>query len=320
MRFKIDLIVVALALFTCCPAWGAPKNSVNKNSVRPQSAGKQVPPSPVNILSIMPAQGEPNSSVTLTGTGFTEKSTVFLGSSEVPTRYLGPQQLHFDIPKLLPGLYALFVKREDGVTSKTYNFSLLPPKPRMDTITPDSINICAAGLERVITVTGSNFQPNSQVLFNGAVIKSTFNSSSSLSFAIPQAPGGLHQVQVKNPEDPAATIPFAFSIKSTPEITGVTQGENAVNNYKLIIYGRNFQPGATLSVEEETLQVGYEAVAGKQITAGGPAMGNREQLIFVDCSKLVYLRYPASQVEKGLKLRVTNPGGEISQVLLVSAP
>ena len=46
---------------------------------------------PLNILSIIPAQGEPGITVTLYGSGFSEKTTVFLGNMELPAKVVGPE-------------------------------------------------------------------------------------------------------------------------------------------------------------------------------------------------------------------------------------
>ncbi|GAC1448316.1 MAG: hypothetical protein PVSMB11_09820 [Desulfuromonadaceae bacterium] len=53
---------------------------------------------------------------------------------------------------------------------------------------------------------------------------------------------------------------------------------------------------------------------------GGQDMAEREKLIYIDCTKLIYQRYPYSPVNKDFRLQVVNPGGEGSQVITVTAP
>lgn len=289
------------------------KKSTPTQAVKPAPA-----PSP-NILSIIPAQGEPNITVTLSGTGFTAKTAAYLGTTEVPTTVAGPELLTFTIPKLPSGLYALFLKRDDGTTSRTYNFSIQAPKPFVESISPDTITVCSSPAERVIYITGRNFQPESQVLFDGSVIRSSFGSESSITFAVPQATVGLHQVQVKNPED-TVTTPISLTIVAKPEIYNVTRSDGSVNYYKLVIEGKNFQPGATIVVEENSLQVGLNAGVGKQLKAGAISSGEREFLTFEDCSKLVYQRYPTDPTEKDLRIKVINPNGEVSSEVQVTTP
>src|SRR5664279_1288688 len=100
---------------------------------------RDIQPTPITILSIIPAQGEPATSVTLSGSGFTDKTSAFLGNTGVSTEVLGPKQLTFDIPNLPPGLYALYLRRGDGTTSRTYNFTLLPPKPDIYALSTDTM-------------------------------------------------------------------------------------------------------------------------------------------------------------------------------------
>ena len=317
MKHLVIALAALAALLPAVATQGAPQARTTKKVAAP--AEKPTPAPAPNILSIIPAQGEPNITVTLSGTGFTAKTAAFLGTIEVPTTVVGPEMLTFSIPKLPSGLYALFLKREDGATSRTYNFSIQAPKPFVESISPDTISVCSSAGERVVSISGRNFQPSSQVLFNGSVVKSSFGSEESLTFAVPQAPGGLHQVQVKNPEE-TVTTPMTLAIVATPEISSVTRGDGSVTYYKLIIEGKNFQPGATIVVEESSLQVGLSAGAGKQLRAGATPSGERENLTFVDCSKLVYQRYPADPTEKDLRIQVINPNGEVSSVVQVTAP
>lgn len=319
MRYRALALMTVAALLTAWPAGAATRNNKAKTTKNPPAAENLPPSLPVNILSIIPAQGEPDISVTLSGTGFTEKTIAFLGNNDVPTRVLSPQTLTFDIPKLAPGLYALFLRREDGTTSRTYNFSILPPKPVVESLSPDTISVCSAGTERQVSISGSNFQPASKVLFNGSIIASSYASPQSITFTVPPAPGGLHQVQVKNPED-IVTTPITLSVKATPEISSVTRGESFVNYYKLIISGQNFQPGAAIMVEERSFQVGLNVGAGKRLTAGGIATGERESLVYVNCSTLAYQRYPSDPTDKDLRILVINPNGEGSSMVQVTAP
>ena len=177
----------------------------------------------VTILSIIPAQGEPGTTVTLYGTGFTEKTTVLLANSELPARLTAPQQLSFDIPKLDPGLYALFLKREDGTTSRPYNFTILPVRPVASSLSPDTVYTCTASRDRDVTVSGHNFREGSLVVFDGAAVRSRVSSADSISFTVPQVAGGLHQVQVKNPGDTFSGV-LGLMIDARPEISGASLG------------------------------------------------------------------------------------------------
>lgn len=235
-----------VAVLVAGTAGGATRPAKQKQ-IAAAAATKAPEPVPVNILSIIPAQGEPNTTVTLSGSGFASGTTAYLGNTEIPARLVGTDVLSFEIPRLQPGLYALFVKRGDGITSRTYNFSVLPPKPVVESLYPETVDVCSPSGERLVTITGRNFQAESRVLFNGAAVRSSFGSPQALSFIVPPVQAGLHQIQVKNAEE-TVTTPVTLVVRGTPEVFSVVRGESSVNYYNLVIEGRNFQPGATLSV------------------------------------------------------------------------
>jgi hypothetical protein len=284
---------------------------------------KDEQPRQITILSIIPAQGEPETSVTLSGSGFTDKTVAFLGNTATPTEVLSPKQLAFDIPNLPPGLYALFLRNADGTTSRTYNFNLLPPKPVVDSLSPDTIQYCSPDKEREVVIAGRNFHDRSQVLFDGAVIRGHFNSRESLSFKVPRVAAGLHQVQVKNQGDTLSGAQGLF-IDGRPEIDSVTAADDFVNYYNLVIGGRNFQQDSTLVVSEERDpdQTGSQGTIAevKRLRSGTANASERERLIYVNCGRIVYQRYPYSTTLKNFKVQLVNPGGEESSVVQVSAP
>ena len=54
-----------------------------------------------------------------------------------------------------------------------------------------------------------------------------------------------------------------------------------------------------------------------------PASANpadREKVIYVDCNRIIYQRYPYDSAVKSFTLQVLNPNGESSSVVQVSAP
>ena len=296
-RFIAIAITLLMAVPSVALAQKATKQKQSPQDTRPV----------ISILSIVPTQGEPGNSVTLSGSGFSDQTTVFLGNTEIPARVTSSRQLSFEIPKLSPGLYALYLRRDDGTTSKTYNFTVSPLKPVALSLTPDTVQTCASGREREVTITGRNFQEGSQLLFDGAVIPSRFGSSESISFTAPQLAGGLHQVQVKNPEE-TMTVPLALMINSRPEVTSVSQGEDFVNYYQLIIEGRNFQQSSLLTID------------GKRLGSGEGPAGERERLIYFNCNRMIYERHPYDSTVKNFRLQVVNQNGEESAVVQVTAP
>lgn len=264
---------------------------------------------PVTVLSIIPAQAEPGAKVTLSGSGFGENATVFLGSVEIPARITGAKLAEFNLPlQMEPGLYALYLKRSDGMTGRSYNFTVLPLRPVLSSLEPAVISSCATGREREVIARGGNYGAASMLFFDGAALPSTLLSPESISFTVPAVPGGIHQVQVKNsPEN--SSVPLTLSVETRPEIGQVTVGNEYVNFYELIITGKNFNQNS--SVYMDGLQIGGRS---------GQDMAEREKLIYIDCTKLIYQRHPYSPVNKDFRLQVVNNGGEGSQVITVTAP
>lgn len=261
------------------------------------------------ILSIIPAQAEPGGKVMMFGSGFGTQASAYLGSVEISARVVDGRQVEFYIPQQLdPGLYALYLKRSDGAVSRPYNFSVLPLRPVLNGLSPDTISSCAQGSDREVTARGQNFLETSQIVFDGAVLRSRYLSGDALSFTVPNVPGGLHQVVVRNsPEN--VTVAHGLMVETKPEIVQVMIGNQYVNYYELVIVGRNFQQNSSIYVDGQKIG-GY----------GGQDIGNRENLIYVDCNKMIYERHPYSQVNKDFSIMVMNPGGEGSQTINVTAP
>jgi hypothetical protein len=297
------VLLISLVMNTSL-SFAAERPQHSKTQTAPVAAAPAAPA----ILSIIPAQGEPGSKVTIFGTGFGERVSAFLASVEIPAKVTDGKQLEFTIPSLDAGLYALYLKRGDGVTGRAYNFTVLPLRPVLSELSPDLISSCAQGREREITALGHNFIENSLLLFDGAIIKSRFISSESIAFTLPLVAGGLHQVMIKNaPEN--ASMPVGLTIETRPEIRQVMVGNEYVNYYELIIEGKNFQQNSSIYVDGQR-------VGGR----GGAEVSEREKLIYVDCTRLIYQRYPYSPANKDFHIQVINPGSEASQVVNVTAP
>ena len=262
---------------------------------------------PLSVLSIIPAQGEPGQTVTLNGTGFTTATSVFLGNRELPATVVAGRILTVEIPDLPPGVYALYLRREDGSTSRPYNFLLQPLKPFVSSLSPDTVTSCASGREREVVLSGANFQSGARVLLDGAAIATRFISPSALSFVVPQLNAGLHQIQVKNPSDAASGV-LALFLDSVPAIGSVAIGAEYVNYYELILTGKNFQQTSVLVAD------------GDRVTTGTQVVGERDQLIFQGCNQLVYQRHPYDPTPKEIQLQVVNRNGEESGVFTINAP
>jgi hypothetical protein len=260
-----------------------------------------------SILSIIPGQTQPGNSVVISGAGFNSESTLFLGIKEIPFQTVSDQQLSFELPQIPAGNYALYIRNKNGEASKAYSFTVTPVKPSVSALYPETVPLCSAGGERQVLVKGKHFLEGARLLFDGAMIKGSRLSAEEMSFQTPQVPGGLHQVQVKNPEETVSSA-IALLITSQPEILAVRQGNDYVNFYELNIEGINFQHGSKLIVDGRTIQ------------SGVPNPGDRDRLVFINCNSLTYQRYPHDPSVKSFQLVIVNPNGEESSLFTVSAP
>jgi len=285
-------------------------SAVSQGETASGQLGRRIPEvklPPLSVLSIIPAQGEPGTTVTLNGTGFTRATTAMLGILELPSTVVGGKLLSIVLPDLAPGVYALYLKREDGSTSRAYNFMLLPQKPVASSLAPDTISSCASGRDREVVISGANFQSGTRILLDGAAISTRFISSSAISFLAPQLGPGLHQVQVLNPPE-ALSGTLALFLDSRPEILGVTVGNEYVSYYELIVTGKNFQQTSVLVAD------------GVRVGSRSPAVGDRDQLVYQGCNQILYQRHPYDPSPKEMKLQVVNQNGEESNLFSISAP
>jgi len=260
-----------------------------------------------SILSIIPGQAQPGNSVVISGAGFNSESTLFLGIKEIPFQTVTDQQISFELPQIPAGNYALYVRHKDGAASKAYSFTVTPVKPSIQSISPETVPLCSSVGDRQVLVKGQHFLEGARLLFDGAVIKGSRISTEEMTFKTPQVAGGLHQIQVKNPEE-AVSSAIALLITSQPEILTVRQGNDYVNFYELNIEGINFQHGSKLIVDGRTIQ------------SGVPNPGDRDRLVFINCNSLTYQRYPNDPSVKSFQMVIVNPNGEESSLFTVSAP
>lgn len=309
MRTISVTVTLMLLSFMTGTVFSAERPQRVKQGAAPGPAPAASAPAPT-VLSIIPAQIEPGMRVMIYGSGFGERASVFLGSVEIPAKITDGRQAEFTVPaQMEAGLYALYVKRADGSAGRVYNFTVLPLRPVLNLLAPDHINSCAQGGEREVTAQGQNFTEHSQLFFDGAVIRSTLASPDALTFSVPQVAGGLHQVMVKNSSE-NASAPMALAVDTKPEISQITVGNEYVNYYELLIEGRNFQQNSSIYVDG--MRVGGRG--------GQETLEQREKLIYIDCTRLIYQRHPYSPVNKDFRLQVVNQGGEGSQVVNVTAP
>ena len=254
-------------------------------------------------LSITPTQAEPGARAVISMNSSIHGARLYLGGTELTAEKLDGSKLAFIVPDIPPGLYALGLLFSDN-TSRSYSFTVLPQRPVTLKIEPDQVTGCSLNEAVEATVYGRHFTETTQLLFDGAIIASRYQSSEAIRFRIPRVTGGLHQVTVRSNNENAT--PLALSILTQPEINTVSTGTDRVTSYDLIIEGSNFQQGSQLLVD------------GLRVDSSGTSPTG--QITSIDCNRMVYQRKPFSSTPRPLKLQVVNPGGETSSAYLMITP
>lgn len=137
--------------------------------------------SPTNV----PA-GSPALTVTFTGTGYIKATTATLNGVAVQANYVSATSLQASVPAtaLAAGQVADFVLSNPspgGGSSITAKFSIMSPTPVVNGVSPRNI---PQGADAMITVSGSGFEANSVVLYNGSARPTTFVNSTTLQVAL----------------------------------------------------------------------------------------------------------------------------------------
>lgn len=281
----------------------------------------------LEITSVAPTRAIPGTRVILTGGVFSVQSHVFLGEQFVAPVQLLPRQIEFIVPALPPGSYSLTVQDDIDSAVQPFTFEILAPRPQIAWLDPDNLDVCADEAERLVRVNGSNFGPGTQLLLGGNAVGGRIIDIATMEFRLPELPAGVYGVEARNP-DGSASLPHSLWINSVPEISAVERGDDFVNNYEVVIRGKNFFYNSILVVRESDRGAGgmgirqttHYAHRGAPALALGTLPASGEQLRYADCRTLVYLRYPSSLQEKELTLQVINPDGKKTVPYVVTLP
>lgn len=265
----------------------------------------------LEITSLFPSTVTPGATVTLTGGPFAAGDIVLVGDRRFVVTALESTRLTFTLPELAAGEYALTVERAGQRSERHFMLRVVLPPPRIDLLSPATLDSCIVAGQRQVTVSGSNFQPSANLLLDNTAIAIDKLDSGEIVFTLPAVKPGLHQVQVVNPDN-QSSLPHGLFLSSTPELTAVQTGDDRTLDYDLILQGKNFFFDSRLSVNGE--------VVGKTVGDMSPDGSLRQMVRYVDCSTLIYMRRPFMREPRELSLQVINPGGEQSNVYQLTAP
>jgi large repetitive protein len=206
---------------------------------------------PPTITGISPASGPPagGTLVTITGTGFTDASTVLFGDTDgTSVTYLSATQIRVSSPARPAGFVDVTVVTT-GVTSATSSADRFTyvPLPTITSIAP--INGSSTG-GTTVTITGTGFTSGSTVSFGGISVTSTYVSATQIRVSSPTTlPAGVVEVTVTTAEGTSATVPGDwFTYVPIPTISSLSQASGPVTGgTPVIITGSGFTSGSTVS-------------------------------------------------------------------------
>ena len=218
--------------------------------------------SPTNVPAGSPAQ-----TVTFTGTGYINGTTATLNGASVQANYVSATSLQATVPAaaLAAGQVADFVLSNPspgGGSSTAVKFSIMSPTPVVSGVAPRSV---PQGADAMITVSGSGFEANSVVLYNGSARPTTFVDSNTLQVTLTAndvKSFGTGEISVYNPGPGGSTsTPTELAIAaSTPTITYVSPSAiapNSTTNVPISIYinGSGFAANATVQANGTLLPI-----------------------------------------------------------------
>lgn len=200
--------------------------------------------------------GDPDFTLTVTGSSFISSSQVRWNGVAKTTTFLSSTQLTAAIPAsdIAAGgtvNVTVFNPAPGGGTSSAQTFTITNPAPTLTSISPTSAT--AGGGDFLLTVIGSNFVPNSAVRWNGSDRTTTFVSSSQLKatvLASDIALAGPGDVTVFNPPPGGgATGPVTLPVNNpTPTISSISPPNQLAKSpaFTLIVTGSGFVMASTV--------------------------------------------------------------------------
>jgi hypothetical protein len=213
-------------------------------------------PSAVSLSPSSATAGGARFTLTVNGASFVSGATVLWTGSALTTTFVSPTQLTATVlPANIanPGTASVTVSNPapGGGTSSALTFTIGNPVPTTTRISPT--NQTAGGAAFTLTVTGTHFEPNSVVLWNGSSRSTTYGSATSLTAAITAADiasPGTAAVSMMTPAPGGGTSgSITFTINNpVPAITSLSPPSVIAGSgaFTLTVTGNNFVTGAVV--------------------------------------------------------------------------
>ena len=276
-NFKFLLFIPLVLLFITCKKSGTTVGTVINN------------PTPVT-LSMSPnaaLAGSTAFTLTVTGTGFINGSTIKWNAIALTTTFVSATQLTTTVPAVdivTAGNAAVtvFTPAPGGGTSSTLNFTISNvivnnPLPTLINISP---NTATAGSSTItLTANGTNFINGSSINWNGTAMATTFINTTQLTAVVPASNitvAGSATVTVFSPlPGGGSSNSMAFTITASnnpiPTLTSLSPNNTNAGNgtFTMTVNGTNFISSSTIKWNTAALTTTF--ISATQISAMVPA-------------------------------------------------
>lgn len=172
--------------------------------------GSAVPPTLTTLSPTSATALGPAFTLTVNGSGFNNSAIVRWKGQNRPTTFINANQLQAAIPatdRLLGEVVNVTVfDAVQGVSSNALQFTVNNPLPTVTTLSPTTVRL---GSSVLVTIDGTNFTSNSQVLMDGTPLVTTFVSSTQVKATVPSTAttpiGRQITLRVQNPSPGGGT-------------------------------------------------------------------------------------------------------------------
>ena len=220
------------------------------------------------VTAVAPSSGLPagGTSVTLTGTNFTGATAVDFGTNAVIPTSTTSTQITVTAPAGGAGVVDVTVTTPDGTsaTSALDEFTY-QPAPTITVVNPPG-GLPAGGT--AVTITGTNFAPNTLVDFGTAVAYSVYVSSTEIIAVSPIVPAGTVDITATTGSGTSPTSALdQFTFEGAPTVTNVSPPTGSPGGGTWVtITGTGFIAASAVSFGS-TAAARYNWISATQITA-----------------------------------------------------
>ncbi|BDI28913.1 hypothetical protein CCAX7_009640 [Capsulimonas corticalis] len=231
--------------------------------------------------------GDPDFTLTVTGTNFQASSVVWWTNMPLATTFVSANKLTATVPAAFigaPNTFAVTVTTlvsGKSITTAPLSFTVNPCTPIISSLTPASA--LAGGGSFTLTVRGSKCMRSATVNWNGAPLVTTVLSSGVVTAVVPAeniASVGAASITLSNPSAaPSSALTFQIAAPPTPKIsalnpntaavtpasTGAASAQNAPS-VQILVTGSNFNARSVVCWNGAALPTAFVSVTSLKAT------------------------------------------------------